>query len=210
MCHLCPTLYLVPGFSLQRRCCQGIAGRRSCVGIRGAVDLAGGSCGGVTRSSSTARSRDSGGRTCWGLKSAHVHAPGQAGHGTCQERFLLLLVHMCCWHSLSLPDLSGGAQHKPTWQHQPARPKRQRTRYVGAGSSRVRVSGWELPRHGLTSAPGPCDTRQPCHRQAPARLQKLRYLCSQVVWKATSQRKPCVLSQKKKKKKGRRGRKEDL
>lgn len=79
------------------------------MGIRGVVDLAVGSCGGVTRSNSTSRSRDSGGRTCLGLKSAQLHAPGQAGHGTCQERFLLLLVHMCCWHSLSLQNLTRGS-----------------------------------------------------------------------------------------------------
>lgn len=36
-------------------------------------------------------------------------APGQAGHSVCQERLLLLLIaHMCCWHSPSPPNPSGG------------------------------------------------------------------------------------------------------
>lgn len=42
MLLLCPVLYFVPGFSLEKkRCCQGVSGSR-CAGVRGAVGLADG------------------------------------------------------------------------------------------------------------------------------------------------------------------------
>lgn len=96
------------------------------------------------------------GRRAGGLKLAPVHAPGQAGHGPCQERLVLLLVvHMCCGLCLSPPNPAGErSTNKPGGSTQ-GDPRGSVHGSREQKSPGTHVLGWELPSHGRGQPGGP-------------------------------------------------------
>lgn len=172
MLLLCPVLYLVPGFSLEKkRCCHCACGSR-CAGVRGAVDLAGGLMW---------RGRQERGWWWEDVPGAEIgpspctragwpwHMPGTAPSPP------------CCPHVLPAQPIPAEFGRGSTAQTSPAAvaSTTQEAAHMVAGSRELRDSGFRVgaaESRADVSLAAPRNTRQPCHGQAGGLLHKLSHL----------------------------------
>lgn len=172
MLLLCPALYLVPGFSLEKKtCCHGVCGSRS-AGVRGAVDLAGGLMW---------RGRQER-RWWWGdVPGAEISPSPRTRAGWPRHTPGTAPSPPRCPHVLPAQPIPAESGQGSTAQTSPAAAASttQEAAHMVAGSRELRDSAFRVgaaESRADVSLPAPRNTRQPCHGQARGLLHKLSYL----------------------------------